>query len=253
VLLIPALLASIALVVLSPLSIFSEEVAAVLSRLDAINEVGLFLLYVIGINLALYLVVSLVTMALAANSIRREKQGKTWDTLLLTGVNARQIVWGKWWATVCAMGWDHAVMGVIRLGPVICIGLLIRLDFSPALRTSLQPPLTQAAYVALTIGLLATYTGLDALLSAALGIVAALARLEGLIAFMLALGARVAAAAAFLIFIIPPLIAMQNGLVTAVDSLLPALAGLPVGAALVWIALRLGQWLAVRQHATPPR
>src|SRR5690606_35757803 len=58
-----------------------------------------FLLLIV-MNIALYAVVQLITVALGANSILREKQGRTWETLLLTNIDARQIVLGKWWATI---------------------------------------------------------------------------------------------------------------------------------------------------------
>ncbi|NWF71102.1 MAG: hypothetical protein HXY40_18620 [Chloroflexi bacterium] len=40
------------------------------------------------------------TLLWAGSSIAREKQNGTWELLLLTGVPARTLVLGKWWATV---------------------------------------------------------------------------------------------------------------------------------------------------------
>src|SRR5690554_2055671 len=45
---------------------------------------GLGATLLVAMNLALYLVLTMITMALASNSISREKRGKTWDSLLLT-------------------------------------------------------------------------------------------------------------------------------------------------------------------------
>ena len=61
-------------------------------------------------NLALYVVVTLVTLALAASSISREQAAHTWDHLLLTNMTARQIVQGKWWATLRALWGDHLMV-----------------------------------------------------------------------------------------------------------------------------------------------
>lgn len=51
------------------------------------------------------------TLAFSANSLVREKQIVNWDMLLLTGIDARQIVYGKWLATV-----QHQFPAYVRLG-----------------------------------------------------------------------------------------------------------------------------------------
>src|SRR5215475_1801076 len=84
----------------------SEKTGALLGGLGA----G----HLVAMNLAMYLVLTMITLALSSNSISREKRGKTWDNLLLTGVDARQIVWGKWWATLVALRGDHAVAALLR-------------------------------------------------------------------------------------------------------------------------------------------
>jgi len=54
------------------------------------------------------------TLALAANSIAREKQSGSWDLLVLTGVDARQIVRGKWWATIQQQIPHYVRLGLLR-------------------------------------------------------------------------------------------------------------------------------------------
>src|SRR5687767_6730300 len=87
-----------------------DEAAALLGGISAT--------LLVAMNLAMYFVLTMITMALAANSISREKRGKTWDSLVLTGVEADQIVWGKWWATLAALWSDHAAAALLRPGIV---------------------------------------------------------------------------------------------------------------------------------------
>jgi hypothetical protein len=54
------------------------------------------------------------TLALSANSIARERQANNWDTLVLTGVDARKIVRGKWWATVRHQWRPYVALGILR-------------------------------------------------------------------------------------------------------------------------------------------
>ncbi|HRF96278.1 MAG TPA: hypothetical protein PLZ51_13825, partial [Aggregatilineales bacterium] len=61
------------------------------------NLVDVGLVSLITMNVALYLIVILITLGLSNNSITRERKGQTWDVLVLTNVDARQVVLGKWW------------------------------------------------------------------------------------------------------------------------------------------------------------
>ncbi len=56
------------------------------------------------------------TISLTANSISREKEAQTWDMLVLTGIDARQIVRGKWWAAVQHQLPQYLLLGVLRIG-----------------------------------------------------------------------------------------------------------------------------------------
>jgi hypothetical protein len=70
---------------------------------------------------------SLIIRALAysTNSIAREQQGQSWDLLVLTGVDARQIVMGKWVATVRSLWPTFLRLGLLRACVVIFIGVTI--------------------------------------------------------------------------------------------------------------------------------
>jgi hypothetical protein len=64
----------------------------------------------------------LKTLQLSANSVAREKEAQTWELLVLSGINARRIVRGKWWATVQQRWPAYARLGLLRLGAVTLTG-----------------------------------------------------------------------------------------------------------------------------------
>lgn len=94
--------------------LFWGEVVGSLTQRDA-SPIGqklgvltvIFLAYVVIWHFSLMF----RTLALAANSITREKQSGSWDLVVLTGIDARQLVRGKWSATV-----RHQLPHYIRLG-----------------------------------------------------------------------------------------------------------------------------------------
>lgn len=112
-LLLPGVLASVVMV---GALLFGVDLEPVFSPApwDVIAEIGVSSAVVM--SFALYIVVTLVTLALAARSIGREQESHTWDNLLLTNMTARQIVQGKWWATLRALWGDHVLVLVLRLG-----------------------------------------------------------------------------------------------------------------------------------------
>lgn len=210
---------------------------------------NLGVLYLLGINVAMTLVVTLVTLALAANSINREKRRGTWDMLLLTNVNARQLIWGKWWATLGAMGWDHGVLYVLRLGPLALGGLflliyvMIRIEPFPELG---QMPMF-LPFVLVPV-LLAVFTLLDAALTAALGVLIPMLPLEGAAAFLFGLGLRLLLS----VMLVPPCVALLvlTQANSSVSMLLLTLALAALWAGLTWGVLRLAQHFAVRQQVS---
>ncbi|HEX2908583.1 MAG TPA: hypothetical protein VHO69_17055 [Phototrophicaceae bacterium] len=78
-------------------------------------------LLVIGV-VAQHFLLLFRTLSLAANTIAREQHGHTWDMLVLTGVDARRIVRGKWWATVRRQWRAYALLAVLRGGVVVWYG-----------------------------------------------------------------------------------------------------------------------------------
>lgn len=199
-------------------------------------------IHLIIMNVALYAVVTLITMGLASNSIGREQTGHTWESLLLTTMDARQIIWGKWWATVRSLWGDHIMVGLLRIGLVAWAAI----EWTRAINPSDRPNLI---FLLLAIGIVSLYTLVDAGFSAALGLLTPLSGFGNSI-FMLVLGARIFVTVGILL------------LVSWVGSLLPvsgwqyilaALVGLAVLALVTLAALRFAEIVAVWGHATPTK
>ena len=128
-------------------------------------------LLLLTLTIAHYLVVTLVSLSLAANSIRREKKGKTWDNLRLTALSAGQIVTGKWWASLRALIGDHIMVIIIRSGMIaVYLGTLAPL-LGP-LYNNADPDYSR--YMPAMLVFCWVYGVLDAALTAALGVLASL-------------------------------------------------------------------------------
>lgn len=186
-------------------------------------------------NLAMYPVVTLVTFALSANSIRREKQGKTWDNLRLTGLNPQQIVIGKWWASVRALNGDHAMLVVMRLG--IAALFVMTLNDMIASPFGLPP-----AWTILPILIVFTicYGFLDASLTAALGIAGAMVDIGGPIVPFTLFAVRVTTAFGALLLWIGTLFVIPAGIGLVI---LLSVGGFIGYALVIWMVLRVAQQL----------
>lgn len=244
----PAVLISLALYLGSLLNFVIPGGIWLLPPAQGAGVLGAVTTHLIAMNIALYAVVTMVTMALAANSIQREKQNHTWETLLLTGVDARRIVWGKWWATVRVMWKDHALVSLLRLGMVVWLVTLTRDEFLYRPGFLGLPP--HMFYLLLAGFTVTIYTILDTLLTAAIGQIIPLLDFNTGMAVLLGFLGRVLFTAAPLA--IPYLIftTFENheaGFYMAFWVLC-----LLITLLLTWGLLRLAQTLAVRQHALPP-
>jgi hypothetical protein len=248
VLLVPAGIASLVFFVGGVLNQFNpggihflpDETAALLGGLGAT--------LLVAMNLAMYLVLTMITLALASNSISREKRGKTWDSLLLTGVDARQIVWGKWWATLTALWGDHAAAAVLRLG-IVAWG--IQVMGGEALYQPIIPFLpTVLSYLVAGALLLIAYAVVDAALTAALGLLIPLTRFDNAAAFVTVMVVRLLIT--LTPFVVPVFFFTQYEQHFASFYVGFWTIFLVVMVALTWGVLRLAQSQAVRQHANLP-
>lgn len=191
------------------------------------DGIGFILLVVM--NVALYAVVTLVNLALAANSIRREKAGHTWDNLLLTDLETAQIVNGKWWASMSALGGDQVMVGIIRIGLIALLFISMEFPYQQMLGLPIE-----WTHFPLLILITVIYTALDAGLTAALGIMGT----AGVVwpGAMTAIGfaLRVAFSLAGFGYLLLTLVSLGH---TAYGYLLMSLAGFAIYAFLIWAVL----------------
>lgn len=200
-------------------------------------------MFLLTMNIALYFVVIMITVALAANSISREKRSRTWDTLLLTNIDARKIVMGKWWASLRAIFGDHTMILWLRLG---LVGFFIH-TFDPVapagftVLTAYLIPLTVFAVL---------FTVADAIFTAALGIAIPLSNLSGAVMGAIVLNVKLATiiGSGGLVFLTALQIHNNHDL-NYIPLLLVALIGYLF---LTWVMLHVAQIIAIRGQVSAP-
>lgn len=128
------------------------------------------LLMLVVVNVSMYVVVTLVTIALANSSIGREKSKHTWALLRLTDINTGQIVVGKWWASLRALNGDHGMVIFLRVG-LLAIALAIFIPSQHALADTTAP---YRLYFLVMMPLIVIHGLLDAALSVSLGLAGAI-------------------------------------------------------------------------------
>ncbi len=188
-------------------------------------------------NIALYAVVTLVTLGLSARSITRERTNHTWEILLLTHIDARQLVWGKWWASLKALNGDHLLIALLRLG---LVGVVVSIPYHDA---ALAARLFHT--LILTLGVLA-FTVLDAGFSAAVGVAIPLSNLPSSIAASLVVGIRMAIVGYAYLFAST----VHDVFVSGGSYLVVLASGLILMAGFVWLMLRAAEFSAVCGQVT---
>jgi hypothetical protein len=207
---------------------------------------GLSVVLFVTMNVAQYLVVMFITMGLAANSIAREKQNRTWDTLLLTDLDARRIVWGKWWASLRAEWGDHLMVGVLRLGLLGFTFAAVRDNLPGESIFGLPIGLT---YIPVLTLLVLSYTAMDAAFTAMLGVTVPLLPWSGAVGAAIVMAVRVVM---LVVLLGITLVAIYTlGEYNLAVCLGVGLAGMIITIAIIWLGLRLGEWLAVLQQVSP--
>lgn len=112
------------------------------------------------------------TSVIASNTVLREKLSGTWETLILTDVGARQLVLGKWWAVVCMVWKNYALLAILRAGAVAGIGtMLFPSKSNYALWYSRIPAELPEVNILLAAAIIAVFTLLNGLFTAAAGVV----------------------------------------------------------------------------------
>lgn len=236
-LLLPALLMSL-MVYIYGLGLFDAD-----GFISNLEETPLWIPYQLGsaafmtMNIALYPVVILITLSLSAHSITRERENRTWDILLLTHITARQLVIGKWWASLRALWGDHVMVALLRLG---LIGLAIGVEFANAGFLERAPHI-----LVLTVFMLA-FTAIDAAFTAALGIAIPLSSLPDSVTTTIVLAVRVTMIVIAIVHVtLVHLMFITNG-----PYIVLALSGLLVGVIITWATLVAAQVSAVRGQVT---
>jgi hypothetical protein len=114
-------------------------------------------------------------LAYSSNSIAREQQQQSWDLLLLTGLDARQIVMGKWLATVRSLLPAFVQLGILRACVVIFIGVTINNPVTSTVSYYSGTPESRLIvpnlfHFTLTLGFILLVTACNLLFTAACGV-----------------------------------------------------------------------------------
>jgi hypothetical protein len=90
-----------------------------------VESIGVLNLIPLCVVVVMHFSLMIQTLSRSANSVARERQGNNWDMLVLTGIDASRIVWGKWWATVRHLWRPYLRLGIFRAAMIIGYGLYI--------------------------------------------------------------------------------------------------------------------------------
>lgn len=281
----------IALVIglLSYLAVLSTpELAALLTPLIGLPESELDVLLrgwfdtitiLIGALIMIHhLAFATAALQVAAASISREKNGRTWESLLLTGMDARQIIYGKWSATLRTLWEAYCPLFFLRLAVALWMGAASGATrFNPYF----SPP--SLLDILLIGGITALFPLCYAGFTVMLGLLASLMVTSEIAAHRVASALHFSTIVLSLCFILatfalpyydidPALVSMIPALfVTPLDGGMLALVGMIASngsisrhyllglllcgalyAGLTWLGLRGAQRLAIRQRALPP-
>lgn len=247
-LIVPALLYSLFIVLAMPaFDLIYPVVGDWLENLDEEGTVNslwqlFFALQYISM-IAMYPVVTMITLGLAANSINRERQGFTWDSLRLTTIGADRIIIGKWLASLRALNGDHVMVTLLRAGTLASYLLVYKLSLFDVYNTD---PVAGYGLTALVLAVLTGLYGLlDAGLSAALGILSSLPQeAAGAVVSSLSMGTRLVTMGAALLW---TLLTVHVSIFVGLPAvLLMSVIGMSVYALLIAGTLQLAKWLVNR-------
>lgn len=94
---------------------------------DTRNWIFLMMFVISGVQFTVWL----RTLMLANASIAREYSPGRWDVFILTGMDAQQIVLGKWWAVIRYTALSHIFAAFLRLGLALAYAQYMHFGFSP--------------------------------------------------------------------------------------------------------------------------
>ena len=132
------------------------------------------------------------TMSLTANSIAREKEGQTWEMLVLTGIDARQIVRGKWWATIQRQFPRYLLLSLLRSGATTAIAISLTSSFyTYSTYYNNNPQMPHLLTIVLTTGFGVVFTLASLGLSAACGVMGSAKSNRSMLAILRGFGNQV--------------------------------------------------------------
>lgn len=209
-------------------------------------------LSMIIMNVALYFVLVLIAFGLSLNSVTREKENHTWQLLLLTNINAYQLVRGKWWASVMALRGDYVFLTILRLGMItgLVAGVSVATN-APNAPTFLEPAkLVTSADILMLILFVVAFSGIEAIYNPALGLLIALLSLPGSVAMTVYVLLRVLLGYLSIWWIVETV----NRMFYQADWSYVGygVAGPVMALILLWFTLRLAEFAAVRRSKVTP-
>ena len=221
---------------------------------------------------------SAAALQVASTSITREKQARTWEDLLLTGVDARTIIYGKWWATTRTLWQGYRPLLLLRFAVAVWMGASSGMALtSPFYYT---PPLLNVVLIGFAT---AIFPLCYSAFSVGVGLLASLLVRNETTAYRVASAIQFAAILVSLSLImmsftlpftnyeagfatlIPALFVtpldggmlgligiVANDLLSSTFYLIGLMVCITLYGGLTWMVLRAAQGIAVRQRALPP-
>ena len=147
------------------------QLFAIFPRLDDVYPIVALTFFVT----MLHFTTILRTIFIAGETVAREKRVHNWEILLLTGISARQLIFGKWWAVICVVWRQFALLAFLRGLTAVLMGMfVIRASTLTVFPTTPDPAPNAIPYALLAFAFIFTLTMLNMLLTISAGIVGSL-------------------------------------------------------------------------------
>lgn len=130
-------------------------------------------LVMLCVTLFLFFLRKMELLNVSSATIQRERSSQTFETMLLTGISARRVVVGKWWAAVRSHLPNQLMLIVMQAG---CMSFAILQQAGYTYATYVSPHLS-AVLIAFT--LMSVYSVIDVGFTASLGLLASFVRRRG--------------------------------------------------------------------------
>ena len=123
----------------------------------------------------LHFITIMRTVVIAGETLAREKRVHNWEILLMTGVSAQRLIFGKWWAVICTVWRQFTVLALLRALSAVLMGMfVIRRTTLTVFPTSPDATPNALLYAVMAFAFVFTLTMLNMLLTTSAGIVGSL-------------------------------------------------------------------------------